>query len=215
MVNPAVIVAGIGGSIMTCIYVRGAFHVKSNWYKYRSFLYEVHMMNINALIGMTAFMLYALNIGIFGFPLQKVDDAIDKNCIDCVQNPSTSKKLLHAYVYTSIVRFSVWYAEAVVSLRFMSVYPKNVMFFIIIRYLLHTINFFLSIATFVVVSQEDFPMYELLVMRDDRKTHPYVTQLVVVFLVFITYASIAVSKPYKCPHVCICNKRLDIRTEWL
>jgi hypothetical protein len=216
MVEPSVTIAATGGGTLVCAYVGGCAYMWRNWATYRPFLYEVCMMNLNAFVGMAAFTLYALNIGMFGLPLRQIDDVLPAerdDCVDCVGDTAASRRLLYAYVYVSLTRFCIWYSEAAISLRFLAVYPAQKLFYIWLRYATHTVNLLLSIAAFIIVTQGDFPTYELLVMRDERKTHPYVTQLIVVFLVFVGYASIAVSKPYQCPHVCIFSKR-GVRSEW-
>lgn len=214
MVSTSALLASAGGVAMLSVYLAGASYVSQHWSKYSPYLYEVFMMNINALVGIAAFVIYALNIGTFGVPLKDVRGVSQEGCAECVHDVPRARQLVYAYVYVSIFRFCVWYSEAVISLFFLAVYPLKKTGFIVARYATHTVNFLMSIGTLVIVSQDDFPKYELLMMQANRQTHPFVTQLVVVFLVVLGYASIAASKPYQCPHVCICSRHMQIRTEW-
>ena len=217
MVDPSVVVAAVGGTAMCGAYVYGVWYVLMHWHKYRPFPYELLVMNINAIVGMASYTLYALNVGAFGLPLRTVDSVFDGDgggCSTCVGNVDRARRLLYAYLYLSIARFCVWYSEALVSLRFLAVYPARACFFIVLRYAVHTLNFVLSIGALVVVAQPEFPMYELLLMRDDRKTHPITVQLVVAVLVLVGYGAIAGSRPYALPSVCMWSRRSWLTAEW-
>lgn len=182
--------AGFGIGIYTILIYTNLFFAFPN---------ELTIMIFNAMMGVIGIVLYSLNIPYLGWEIVTIEDAVYNNirCTssndECIQNIDKYKKYLYTLIWCSNSRFIAWYFEYINSLLFIMFFLKKPYLSIVIQYLLHSINFILSIVCLIIVLLPDFPM---LLIPYSSSISPIVIQCVIVFIILFQYKTIYYSKLY-------------------
>lgn len=183
---------GIGLSLFGVVYVM--MIVVMYYMRKRFSLFPTEPVGIlcNGAIGMTGYFLYILNVPLTG-RINSLFVLVPSICRPLCDDDQSK---LATYAVVSTIRFVCWYLEAIISFLYISVFLGRPVTMILIRYGMHTLNFLLSLASFVIASDKDFPNAFIV---GGSAFSPIIMQTLLLLFVLLSYASILTSNLYRLP----------------
>lgn len=163
--------------------------------RFRKFPYEIFGMSANALIGIVGFSIYMTYLPVTGHVIWNEsihDKAICKAYADC----DDDVVYLGMFGFLSSLRFITWYFEFLVSFCFIMIVPKLVHLMTLLRYIAHCINTALSLITFILAIEVQFPRRWML---GSGSISPVIIQSILLMWVIMSFWFISQSSLYRQP----------------